>query len=160
MVTQSRRASAPTKRIPTTPASSRGCRRRRLPRRAGPRSRPPLRPKTPTSFITCWPTRTVTTPLPPARRSSPDWSPRPGRRASCDRADDVSRAAGAWPTAVTHLVGIIGNPIRHSLSPVLHNAAFSALDIDWAYVAFEVPAGGGTAAVQAVRALGLEGLSV
>jgi shikimate dehydrogenase len=58
------------------------------------------------------------------------------------------------------VVGIIGDPIRHSLSPVLHNAAFAELDLDWAYMAFEVPAGGGGAAVEAVRTLGLEGLSV
>src|SRR5690348_16930868 len=65
-----------------------------------------------------------------------------------------------WPGGATRLAGVIGHPIRHSLSPVLHNAAFSALDIDWAYVAFEVAAGGGPAAVDAVRSLGLEGLSV
>src|SRR2546423_2823555 len=67
---------------------------------------------------------------------------------------------GVWPTATTHLVGIIGDPVRHSLSPVLHNAAFAALDLDWAYVAFEVPYRAGGAAVEAVRSLGLEGLSV
>ena len=73
----------------------------------------------------------------------------------------MTRGSGAtWPTAATHLVGIIGSPVRHSLSPVLHNAAFAALGLDWAYVAFEVAPGGGAAAVSAVRALGLEGLSV
>lgn len=55
---------------------------------------------------------------------------------------------------------MIGDPIGHSLSPVLHNAAFDALDLDWVYVAFEVPAGGGADAVAAVRTLGIEGVSV
>lgn len=64
------------------------------------------------------------------------------------------------PTAATHVVGVIGDPIRHSLSPVIHNAAFAALGLDWIYVAFPVPAGGGAAAVDAMRALGLYGLNV
>lgn len=70
--------------------------------------------------------------------------------------------AGVWPTGNTRVVGVIGDPVRHSLSPTLHNAAFRALDLDWAYVAFDVPAGPGTAAaaVQGVRALRLEGLNV
>ena len=60
----------------------------------------------------------------------------------------------------TRLVGVIGDPVRHSLSPVLHNAAFSALDLDWAYLAFEVPPDDVGAAVAGVRALGIDGLSV
>jgi shikimate dehydrogenase len=43
---------------------------------------------------------------------------------------------------------------------VLHNAAFSALDLDWVYVAFEVPSDEVPAAVAGVRALGIDGLSV
>lgn len=60
----------------------------------------------------------------------------------------------------THVAGVIGDPVRHSLSPVLHNAAFEALGLDWVFVAFEVAAGAGAAAVDAMRALGLAGLSV
>src|SRR5438067_5306459 len=71
-----------------------------------------------------------------------------------------SAAGGSWPTATTHAVGVIGWPVRHSLSPVLHNAAFAALGLDWAYLAFEVEPGHGAAAVAAVAALRLEGLSV
>jgi shikimate dehydrogenase len=56
--------------------------------------------------------------------------------------------------------GIIGYPVRHSLSPVLQNAAFAALRIDWAYLAFEVPPGEAAAAVGAAKSLGLRGLSV
>jgi len=58
------------------------------------------------------------------------------------------------------VVGVIGDPVRHSLSPVLHNAAFVALGLDWTYVAFHVATGLGAQAVEAVRALGIEGLSV
>lgn len=63
-------------------------------------------------------------------------------------------------TGSTRVAGVIGHPIRHSLSPVLYNAAFEALGLDWAFLAFDVPAGLGAQAVQAVGALGLEGLSV
>jgi shikimate dehydrogenase len=58
------------------------------------------------------------------------------------------------------LAGVIGDPVRHSLSPVLHNAAFSALDLDWVYVAFEVPPDEVAAALGGVRSLGIDGLSV
>jgi shikimate dehydrogenase len=58
------------------------------------------------------------------------------------------------------LAAVLGDPVRHSLSPVLHNAAFAALDLDWAFVAFEVAAGDAAAAIAGVRALGLDGVSV
>jgi shikimate dehydrogenase len=62
--------------------------------------------------------------------------------------------------AGTELVGVIGSPVRHSLSPALHNAAYQALGLDWAYLAFEVAAGDFEAAVAGAAALGLGGLSV
>ncbi len=43
---------------------------------------------------------------------------------------------------------------------MLHNAAFRALDLDWVYLAFEVPPGAALAALTGMRALGIEGLSV
>ncbi len=64
------------------------------------------------------------------------------------------------PTATTTVVGVMGDPIAHSLSPLLHNAAFSALGLDWVSVAFRVPAGSAGAALAGVRALGIRGLSV
>src|SRR5829696_4512929 len=60
----------------------------------------------------------------------------------------------------TRVAGVIGDPVRHSLSPLLHNAAFAALDLDWAFVAFPVRAGGGSGALDAMRTLRLEGLNV
>jgi shikimate dehydrogenase len=57
-------------------------------------------------------------------------------------------------------VGVIGDPVAHSLSPTLHNAAFAALGLDWVYVAFPVPRGRAAEAVAAVPALGLAGFNV
>lgn len=63
-------------------------------------------------------------------------------------------------TGATRTVGVIGDPVTHSLSPILHNAAFEALGLDWVYVAFPVAAGRGGDAVRAVSTLGLAGLNV
>lgn len=65
-----------------------------------------------------------------------------------------------WPTARTAVAGVVGSPVRHSLSPALHNAAFRALGLDWAYLAFEVATGEAATAIAGARALGLRGLSV
>lgn len=71
-----------------------------------------------------------------------------------------ARPAAVWPGAATRIAGLIGSDIRRSLSPAIHNAAFAATGLDWAYAAFVVPPGGGGNAVGAVRSLGLAGLSV
>lgn len=63
-------------------------------------------------------------------------------------------------TGSTRLAAVIGDPIRHSRSPAIHNAGFAAAGLDWVFVAFEVPAGSGSAAVKAVHNLGLGGMSV
>ncbi len=63
-------------------------------------------------------------------------------------------------SGATRLCGVAGNPVRHSLSPALHNAAYEALGIDWVYLPFEVPSGDFAAAMAGARALGLRGLSV
>jgi len=60
----------------------------------------------------------------------------------------------------TRAAGVIGMPVRHSLSPAIFNAAFDACGLDWAYLAFEVPEGAAGLAMGGVRALGLEGVSV
>jgi shikimate dehydrogenase len=64
------------------------------------------------------------------------------------------------PTGTTALYAVIGDPVRHSLSPVLHNAAFAALGVDAVYVALPVPSGSGAAAVRAMPTLGIRGLNV
>ncbi len=60
----------------------------------------------------------------------------------------------------TRVAGIIGWPVRHSLSPAMHNAAFAACDLDAVYLAFPIPAGQAGAALGAGRIFGLLGLSV
>jgi shikimate dehydrogenase len=60
----------------------------------------------------------------------------------------------------TRVAGIIGDPVAHSRSPAIHNAAFAALGLDWVFVAFPVRAGDGEAAVRSMRALGIAGLNV
>lgn len=60
----------------------------------------------------------------------------------------------------TRVCGVIGDPVRHSLSPVIHNAAFAALEMDWVYVAFPVERGQAAAAIASMRNLAIEGLSV
>jgi shikimate dehydrogenase len=60
----------------------------------------------------------------------------------------------------THVVGVIGDPVGHSLSPILHNAAFDVIGIDWAYVPFPVAAADGPNVIAAMKTLGLRGLSV
>lgn len=63
-------------------------------------------------------------------------------------------------TGATRLAAVIGDPVRHSLSPVIHNAAFAEAGLDWAFVAFEVIAGDAPAAITGAKALGIDGLSV
>jgi shikimate dehydrogenase len=59
-----------------------------------------------------------------------------------------------------NVAAVIGSPVAHSLSPAIHNAAFRAAGLDWVYVAFEVAPGRAGAALDAVRVLGVRGLSV
>lgn len=60
----------------------------------------------------------------------------------------------------TRLAAVIGSPVRHSRSPALINAAFASAGLDWAFVALEVRPGDAAAAVDAMRVLGLGGMSV
>lgn len=64
------------------------------------------------------------------------------------------------PTGTTQLAAVIGDPVRHSLSPTLMNAAFAATGIDWTYVALEVAPTRLPDALVGVRALGIAGISV
>ena len=63
-------------------------------------------------------------------------------------------------TGATRVVGVIGSPVRHSLSPAIHNAAFAASGLDWLMVAFEVVPGAAPAALAGMRAFGIAGLAV
>jgi shikimate dehydrogenase len=61
-------------------------------------------------------------------------------------------------TASTTLCAVIGNPVGHSLSPDIHNAAFRHLGLDWVYTAFRVE--NLAPAIAGVRALGIRGVSI
>ncbi len=63
-------------------------------------------------------------------------------------------------TAATRLAGVVGQPIRHSLSPVLHNAWLEAAGLDGAYVAFSVAPERFSAFVEGFRGGSLAGLNV
>lgn len=67
----------------------------------------------------------------------------------------ASRLSGS-----TAVVGVIGDPVSHSLSPLLHNTAFTEMGLDWASVAFPVPAGRTADALDGALSLGIRGLSV
>ena len=60
----------------------------------------------------------------------------------------------------TRVCAIIGDPVDHSLSPAMHNAAFKELGLNLVYVAFTVPAKDLKNAVLGAKSLGLKGLNV
>ena len=62
--------------------------------------------------------------------------------------------------ARTKLLALIGDPVGHSLSPAMHNAAFAADGLDFVYVALNVSAEDLPAAVRGAAALGLRGFNV
>jgi shikimate dehydrogenase len=61
---------------------------------------------------------------------------------------------------MTRLAAVIGSPVRHSLSPVMHNAAFAAGGLDWSFTRFEIIAGGVPAALAAMAPLDIGGYAV
>jgi len=63
-------------------------------------------------------------------------------------------------SAATSVVGVIGDPVAHSLSPLLHNTAFAVLALDWVSVGFPVAGGEAARALSGASALGIRGLSV
>ena len=60
----------------------------------------------------------------------------------------------------TKILCIIGHPVRHSLSPVMQNAALCACGLDYIYVPFEVAPEGLEAAIAGLKALGVAGFNV
>ena len=60
----------------------------------------------------------------------------------------------------TKVYGVIGDPIEHTLSPVMHNAAFEALRLDCVFLAFRVKPAEVENAIDGMRALGIQGLNV
>lgn len=60
----------------------------------------------------------------------------------------------------TRVCGVIGDPIEHTMSPIMHNTAFKYLGIDYVYIPFRVESNGLEKAISGARALGLVGLNV
>ena len=60
----------------------------------------------------------------------------------------------------TDIMGLIGHPVEHSFSPPMHNAAFDYLDMDCAYVAFDVDPDNLNKAVAGADSLNIKGLNV
>ncbi|MCL2615477.1 MAG: shikimate dehydrogenase [Dehalococcoidia bacterium] len=62
--------------------------------------------------------------------------------------------------AHTKLCGIIGSPVRHTISPAMHNAAMTHIGINYAYLAFEVPSTNLKKSIEGMRAMEITGLNV
>lgn len=58
------------------------------------------------------------------------------------------------------MLGLIGSPVEHSKSPAMYNHCFAKYDLDWAYLAFDIPQEQSGAAVQAIRTLHMRGANV
>lgn len=63
-------------------------------------------------------------------------------------------------TGKTRACGVIGDPINHSLSPIIQNAAFEAVDLNFVFLAYKVKTSGLEDAVNGARALNIRGLNV
>ncbi|MBJ7900977.1 MAG: shikimate dehydrogenase [Cyanobacteria bacterium RI_101] len=63
-------------------------------------------------------------------------------------------------TGKTQLLGVIGHPVEHSLSPLMQNAALAALGLDWVYLPFPVAPGELADAVKGLKVLGVKGFNV
>ncbi|MDE0505757.1 MAG: shikimate dehydrogenase, partial [Candidatus Poribacteria bacterium] len=63
-------------------------------------------------------------------------------------------------TGKTKIVGVIGDPIEHSRSPQMHNAAFAELGINYVYVPFRIHPDALPAAIEGFKAINVVGLNV
>jgi shikimate dehydrogenase len=63
-------------------------------------------------------------------------------------------------TGKTRICGVIGNPIEHTMSPIMHNAAFKKLGLDYIYIPFRVSNEELAEAVDGMRALNIRGFNV
>ena len=60
----------------------------------------------------------------------------------------------------TRICGLLGAPVEHSVSPAMHNAAFSSLGLDYIYLPFRVEKEQLAKAIEGVRAFNMRGLNV
>ena len=62
--------------------------------------------------------------------------------------------------ATTDIYGIFGHPVKHSLSPDMHNSAFNALGLNSVYVAFDIDPENIEEAARAIRVMGIKGINI
>ena len=79
----------------------------------------------------------------------------------------VPEQAGWWSDPAlaminggTSLLGLLGNPVRHSLSPVMHNPALESMGLNWRYLALPCETESLDLVLQGLRAVGCQGLNV
>lgn len=60
----------------------------------------------------------------------------------------------------TNIIGIIGHPIRHSFSPLMHNISFELNNLNYIYIPFDVPLNTLKAAIKGMVALGIKGFNI
>lgn len=63
-------------------------------------------------------------------------------------------------TGHTRLTGLLGSPVSHSISPMMHNEAFRQLNLDYAYLAFDVGTEQLETAVKGLRAMNVRGFNL
>lgn len=63
-------------------------------------------------------------------------------------------------TGTTRLTAVLGSPIQHSISPQMHNEAFRILNLDYAYLAFDIDTNTLPAAVEALKTLHARGYNL
>ncbi|HSD04337.1 MAG TPA: shikimate dehydrogenase [Nitrosopumilaceae archaeon] len=61
---------------------------------------------------------------------------------------------------MTKTYAVIGDPIEHSLSPAIHNAAFTFLGLDCTYIAYRIPKGELAGGIEALRKINISGFNV
>lgn len=72
----------------------------------------------------------------------------------------MSQRVQSTINAATRLCAVYGSPIAHSASPAMHNAAFTALGLNWRYLAFEVDPKNLRAAIEGAKAMNFVGLNL
>ncbi len=63
-------------------------------------------------------------------------------------------------TGHTRLTGLLGSPVSHSISPMMHNDSFRQLDLDYVYLAFDVGTDSLETAVNGLRAMNVRGFNL